>query len=382
MSINSLSITPVPPGGGVVRMLMLVPQCHLLFIGPVACARHDVLSSMYVYRDRVSYLCLEELDIITGNWQDLLVQAVGQIMDTVVLRPEAMLLYSGCQDSLIGTDYASLLTIFQKQYGIPFRHFAMNRMPSPSRAPLVHILNKSLYDFLEIQDEHKDTINLLGTMVPLALDNELFTLLDKAGVQDILHVKKFQKFHEFQNMGSSRANLVLHPNALLAAEEMETRLNIPWKFVPVSYSIAEIRIQYQQIEELLGCSFDLSRYEEKLRYVIEDTKKIMGTTGLTVNGTGVCRPYDLARALTEYGFRVDELFAGPVPEYDQAAWVWVQKNVTDLVIRQPVTPAWTHFERALIVELSSLEGAYFGFAAVGHLMKVLQETFYIAQRSA
>ena len=68
MGKNCLEYTcPSHGGWGMVRTGMLVPESHQLFICPSACGRHGALGAVKQgFKKRLSYLYLEESDIVSG----------------------------------------------------------------------------------------------------------------------------------------------------------------------------------------------------------------------------------------------------------------------------------------------------------------------------
>lgn len=76
--------TPPPPTGGwgVVRMGHLMPESYQLFVSPAACGRHGAVSAcMQGRKNRVSYLYLSEDDIVSGGYEDLLLEAVDGLLE-------------------------------------------------------------------------------------------------------------------------------------------------------------------------------------------------------------------------------------------------------------------------------------------------------------
>lgn len=64
-------------GWGIVRMAALVPEAHLLFVCPSACGRHNAVgASVAGIKHRVSYLFLTEADIVSGDFEQMIVDNV------------------------------------------------------------------------------------------------------------------------------------------------------------------------------------------------------------------------------------------------------------------------------------------------------------------
>ena len=84
-NLNTLRYgSPAHGGWGIVRMGHLVPQCYELFVCPFACGRHGALSSILQGRkDRVSYLYIDEADIISGSYEDLIFEACEELLEVL-----------------------------------------------------------------------------------------------------------------------------------------------------------------------------------------------------------------------------------------------------------------------------------------------------------
>ena len=53
---------------GIVRLGSLVPECKMLFVCPYSCGRHNSIGAIkHGYKDRISYLFIDEKDIEGQN---------------------------------------------------------------------------------------------------------------------------------------------------------------------------------------------------------------------------------------------------------------------------------------------------------------------------
>ena len=60
-------------------MGMLVPESYQLFVCPFACGRHGAIGAIKQgLKDRLSYLYIDETDIVSGSYEELIVEACAK----------------------------------------------------------------------------------------------------------------------------------------------------------------------------------------------------------------------------------------------------------------------------------------------------------------
>ena len=113
---------------GIVRMGTLVPECHMLFVCPYACGRHNSIGALrHGYKDRISYLFVESQDLAVGSIDNDLASAVDQILRELPHRPHVFLIYFSCVLYMIGFDWDAAIDELSEKYpDIAFRPCMMN----------------------------------------------------------------------------------------------------------------------------------------------------------------------------------------------------------------------------------------------------------------
>ena len=87
-------------------MAMQVPESYQLFVGPAACMRHIMLSSMELgIDDRISWMMIREEDIVSGSYEQLILQNVDELLGNMNPRPRVFMIFVTCIDTLLGTDH-------------------------------------------------------------------------------------------------------------------------------------------------------------------------------------------------------------------------------------------------------------------------------------
>lgn len=387
--------TPAHGGWGVVRMGMLAPESYQLFICPFACGRHGALGALKQgLKDRISYYYVDQSDIING-YDDLILNAVEELLRVLKKRPRAMFVFVSCLDDLIGTDCDAVEAELElRDPDIQFRIAHMNPITLGSDEPPPIGIQKRIYSLLSKQPERDNGVNSIGNLVAVDPKCELHKMLAQEAVSGLRHVSQYQNFDKWQEMARSSANLVLMPPGMKAAKEMEARCGIPYRFFPVSYDLDVVAEQYRGIHEFLhpnaSASYDLTADRQAAEKAIENTVKKLGRLPLILDSSAVVRPFSLAKALSKYGFTVYRIFAQEVIPSDHEAFEWVTEHMPTVEILQPEHNDIVKFDRRFpdslsigvnaayisgsghVVDLFADEGL-FGYYGIRKLMELMEE---------
>jgi|MucameStandDraft_1065616.scaffolds.fasta_scaffold39398_2 Nitrogenase molybdenum-iron protein, alpha and beta chains len=103
--------------GGGYSVLAKPEGTQLLFIGSRSCSRHKGVEKQQLQKEgKLSFLCLDEIDWISGGYLDLITQAAKEIIEE--RKPEHLVLLGGCQVELLSTDYQALTQSLSEKYGM------------------------------------------------------------------------------------------------------------------------------------------------------------------------------------------------------------------------------------------------------------------------
>ncbi|MBP3886974.1 MAG: oxidoreductase [Cellulosilyticum sp.] len=327
--------SPAHGGWGVVRVAMLVPESYQLFVCPSACGRHGALGAIeHGNKERLSYLYIDEADIVSGSYEDLILEGVDALLEALEEMPKAMFIFVSCLDDLLGTDHVAILDVLNKKYPIKFQVGHMNPITNGSKTPPPVTLQRKMYELVEGNGEKAETLNLLGNFVPLEENNELFDVLSQLGIKETKHISEQKTFKAFEEMGESKYSLVLRPEAKVAAEDMKRHNTINYRFLPVSYDMEVIEEQYKEIIEMINqdMTIDFTRVQEEAKACIEKAKEVIGDFPIVIGNSAVCRPFNLAKALISYGFNVQKVYADDVASFEKASFEWLQENAPQVEI--------------------------------------------------
>ncbi|MGD9116554.1 MAG: nitrogenase component 1 [Dehalococcoidia bacterium] len=361
---DTLRYCPPSAGGwGIIRVGLLVPESVMLFVSPAACGRHGaIVSIMLGYKKRLFFLHLKEMDIITGQYMMQIPEAVAEIMDTVQPRPKALLICATCIDDLLASDYDSLARELEDKHRIPVRICRMDPIAMDGKTPPTFTVQEAVYDFLRPSAAEKEpAINIIGNFAPIDAESEFHEVMAQAGISAVRHVAACQTLEQFQVMSRATHNILIHSDGRLAAQRMEAKLGIPFCFAPVVYGLDTIARTYQALEEFLGVELTTARYREEAEQAIESYRAKLGPLRIAVGSTANASPFELARALTEYGFRVPYIFADMILDYDAEHIAWLKQHASETEVFTNVHPTMTDFlNRGLTADLAvGFDAGYF-----------------------
>lgn len=389
--------SPAHGGWGVVRMGHLMPESYQLFVSPSACGRHGAIGAcMQGRKNRVSYLYISESDIVSGGYEDLIVEAAGELLeelDEMYRRPKVLMIFVSCLDDLLGTDHQSLteeLSALHPDVRFVFCH--MNPTSTDTSVPPPVNIQDKLYSLLDVQDEKKNTVNFIGNLAAIRPDCEIFRFLKLSGIEHAYHITDFRTFAGFQVMGGSRLNLVTAQVGQYAAKQMEKKHGIPYYRGLVSYDPDQVERMYQKLADTLEVPVPQEIKEEKDKTLDSIKQAALHLNGLPVipDDGGVERPFDMARALLRYGFNVPAVISQKVIPIDKEPYEWIREHHPQVQIWQPQHHKSVLFEHygndclcigynagymtgsRYVVSVDGKEGLY-GYSGIRSMMAMMME---------
>ena len=99
------------PHHGRAKISLRVPESHRLNVCPAACGRRVGLRALKNGEaGRQSFLYITEADVISGDYENMIGDAVAELLEVLSPVPRAFLIYVNCIDDFLGTDEETLLT--------------------------------------------------------------------------------------------------------------------------------------------------------------------------------------------------------------------------------------------------------------------------------
>lgn len=302
--------SPGAQGFGVKRAGLAVPGSVMLLVGPGCCGRNTtILSEMGGYSDRFFFYIMDETDIVTGRHLQKIPQAVCEILDTLTEKPSVVMICMTCADALLGTDMERVCRKAAVRAGVPVVPCYMYALTREGRKPPMVDVRRAVYSLLEPVPRQRRTINILGYFAPLRDTCELYDILKGIGIRKINEISRCRTFEEYKEMAGANFNLIVNPEARLAAQEMESHLHIPAIEITRLYQAEQIHKQYQALGQVLGASIDDAAWYEQARNAIARIRKTCSGMTAAIGEMQNGNAFEMALALIQWGFIVKEIYA-------------------------------------------------------------------------
>lgn len=316
------------PHHGRAKISLRVPESHRLNVCPAACGRRVGLRALKNGEaDRQSFLYITEADVISGDYEAVIGDAVAELLEVLSPVPRAFLIYVNCIDDFLGTDENALLELLYGRFpGLCFAICHIDPIAAQEGMPPGARMQDQLYALLD-RAAPEPSVNLLGNFVSPDPGGELFPVLRGLGVTTVRELHALETYDAFQRMAGARLNLVLMGMGRFAAQNLERRLGIPWLDVPVSYDLTRVAEDYAAIAAALGRPVpDLEPWRAQAEEAVERCLARVGSTPVVVDSSAAMRPFALAKALREYGFQVAAVFLTHGKDEDRAEREWLEAN--------------------------------------------------------
>ena len=277
------------------------------------------------------------------DYEQILIDAVHDILEYLGKRnrtPKVLSIFVSCIDDLLGTDHEALIDELSELY--PDMRFVFCHMNPTSTdtgvPPLVNVQNKN-YSLLDRTNERDNGVNIIGTLEKIKENSEFFTILHQMGVSDIRHISYYHTFEEYNAMAKSRLNLVVAPSARYSAINMEKKHHMPHVEVFTSFSLKQIKDNYERIAVALDTDCpDITEYEEQCREELAKTAQTLRNMPLIIDGEAILKPYELARTLLENNINVVRIYEQQLLDCDKENFAWIIENHPEVEFRQPQNP--------------------------------------------
>ena len=340
LSLPTLHYVSAAHGGwGIVRIAALVPESHQLFVCPFACGRHGALGgALNGIKDRVSYLYITEADIVSGDFEQLLIDTVGELFEMLDKKPKVLMIFTSCLDDLLGTDHDAIVAELSEKFPeVRFRHCTMNPISLDSSYPPGVTTEMNMYSLIEQSPVRQKQINIMGSNVAFDKNNDLRELLLEKG-WNLAHISDYDTFAEYQQMGAASLNVVTTPIALKAAQEMEKNLGIPYLTAYVNYDMDSVEDFYFQLCQKINENFmEPSKfYRKKAIEKIRWAKEVIGNYPIAIDYQAVLQPFSLAVVLVKNGFKVGLVASDHVAEYEKENLELLLRLSPDTLIENPL----------------------------------------------
>ncbi|HAG14197.1 MAG TPA: oxidoreductase, partial [Ruminococcus sp.] len=259
-------------------------------------------------------------------------------------KPSAIAICITCVDALLGTDMERVCRDCTEKTGVPAYPAYMYALTREKRLPPMGLVRKSVYSLLKPQKRVSTACNLLGFFSAMDDGCELYPLLKSAGIKTVGELGRCQTFSEYEALSKANFNLVLNAESRYAAQDMQERLGIPFIELTRLYRLEKIHRQYQLLGQAIGANLDDSAYYQQTAETVQAFRAKYGALRFAVGECLNADSFELALALTEYGFSVPEIY-GTVGERN---FIFIKKLAEvspDTRIYSNLSPSMMQYER-------------------------------------
>lgn len=335
--------SPGAIGFGVKRAGLVIPESVMLLVSPASCGRNStILSSEEGYAERMFYLLMNETDLVTGRHLTKIPQAVREILAVCDPKPKVIVLCITCVDALLATDLERICKNVQEECDVIVVPSYMYALEREGRKPPMTAIRQTIYSLLERGTIDPKMINILGFFSSLDLNTELFSLLEKAGIQTVNQVSNMNTLDMYSQMGQANFNLVLDPECVYAAEDLKNRLGMPYIELPRLYSIERIHKVYQLFGEAIGEKIDDYNFYVDAKATVDRFSRKYAEKRVAIGEMCNANPFELACALTDMGLIVPEIFSN-VTEYDMPYIKRLSEMSPDTKVYTGISPTMIHY---------------------------------------
>ena len=321
----------------------------MLLVAPGCCGRNTALLNELGYSERFFYLMLDDTDIVTGRYLKKIPQACAELLEECETQPSAVVICITCVDALLGTDMDRVCRSCEEKTGVATIPAYMYALTREKRLPPMALVRKSVYSLLKPQKRVSTACNLLGFFSALEDGCELYDLLRSAGIRTIGEIGRCQTIEQYQALSKANFNLVLNAETRHAAQDMQERLGIPFIELTRLYRLDKIRNQYRLLGQAIGASLDDRVYYEEAYARVSQFREKYGALRIAVGECLNADSFELALALTEYGFHVPEIY-GTVGERN---FVFIKKLAEispDTRIYSNLSPTMLNYRRETCID--------------------------------
>ena len=341
--------SPGAKGFGVKRAGLAIPGSVMLLVAPGCCGRNTALLNELGYSERFFYLMLDDTDIVTGRYLKKIPQACAELLEECETPPSAVVICITCVDALLGTDMERVCRSCEEKTGVATIPAYMYALTREKRLPPMALVRKSVYALLKPQKRIPTACNLLGFFSALEDGCEIYDLLRSAGIKSVGEIGRCKTFDEYTSLSKANFNLVLNAESRHAAQDMQERLGIPYIELTRLYRIDKIRNQYRLLGQAIGAKLDDTDYYTAADAKIKQIRNKYGNLRIAVGECLNADSFELALALTEYGFTVPEIY-GTVGERN---FVFIKKLAEispETRIYSNLSPTMLNYRREVCID--------------------------------
>ena len=333
----------------IVHTGMLIPEAHEIFVCAAGCLRGVVLTAAEMgTQDRFSTVAVRENNLLDGDMEELVIEGVTDIINKLPKRPPAVLVYTSCVHHFTGVDLDMIYATLRSRFpDIDFTDCYMNPIMRKSGLTPDQLMRSRLYMLLHEREKNPNAVAIIGNDLPTDEDSDLMRMLKGAGLK-VHEITSCKNYAEYQEMAESCVYVSYNPDAAPGGDMLAERLGGTHYALKFSFDYDEIDETFAGLAEVLekatgrtGLTMNADEIAAKraeCERELEETKKLIGNTPVSIDYTFCPRPLGLARLLLDHGINVTRVYVDGIPGGDKSAFDHLQKEHPDLMIYPTVHP--------------------------------------------
>ncbi|MDR3288132.1 MAG: hypothetical protein LBT22_01745 [Peptococcaceae bacterium] len=341
-------------------------------------------------------LCLPEEEVVLGNTENLILEAVGELWDHSENEMRGVILYTGCQTRFLGVDFDRVVKNIERDFPIFASCYEESSYTDTEEDEFVNT-RKSVYESIfqllpETKSPADSGVLLLSGYAAFSGENEMFRYLTRHESPALRLTSGWVDFDDFLCCGRASLQIVTTPVMLPVAKMIQKRQEIPYLYLPTNYRLREIKQAWSDMEEAVGRAWARDEVTADSEKWIDEARRKTSDREIALKLGAVARPGNLARALLEYGFNISSVeisVRDPNPEDGLRDIItsdddlqWIAKEYPQIRIEKAKREARDRHRgphggsggrggKHSNVRNDRLETSFWGFAALTNLMRRL-----------
>ncbi|MBE6028449.1 MAG: nitrogenase [Clostridiales bacterium] len=327
----------------IVHTGMLIPEAHEIFVCAAGCLRGVVLTAAEMgAQDRFSTVAIRENNLLDGDMEDLVIEGVTDIINKLPKRPPAVLVYTSCVHHFTGVDLDMIYATLRSRFpDIDFTDCYMNPIMRKSGLTPDQLMRSRLYMLLHEREIDPKAVAIIGNDLPTDEDSDLMRVLKGAGLK-VHEITSCKNYAEYQEMAESSVYVSYNPDAAPGGDMLAERLGGTHYALRFSFDYDEIDETFMGLAGALGIeprdNEEIASLRAGCEKELEETRKLIGDTPVSIDYTFCPRPLGLAKLLLDHGINVTKVYVDGIPGGDRAAFDSLRKDHPGLLIYPTVHP--------------------------------------------
>ena len=309
------------------KRILRIPESHSLYVCPQSCCRRQAIRAFRNGEaDRMAFLQISQADLVSGDYEGQVADAVARLLEALPTPPRVMQLYVNCIDDFLGTDGEVLLEGLQEQFSdLRFSLSHINPIAVDVADDFASKMHSGLYGLLEAPAQRDLGVSAFGGFEAPAAESELAPALAATGAGPVRHIVTCRTFVEYQQLAKSSVAVCVSRSGRAVAEGIASRFGMRHLTWTATYGLDEVEAHYRQLAELLdaaraelaGCEADswsamqrvLGPARAAAAAAVRRAQQAVGSVPVVVGSDASFSPFELAFNLIEYGFDVRVVLA-------------------------------------------------------------------------